>query len=305
MNLVSVSGGKDSTACLTLAVERHGIESVRAVFADTGNEHPLTYDYVDYLERTIGVPIHHIKRDFSQEWEARKVYVRNKWPGKGERTETIERVLAVLDKGPTGIPFLDICIIKGIFPSRKAQFCTQFLKTEPMTEYAMQLIEQHGSIESWQGVRAEESPGRAKLPEREEVGGGLSIYRPILRWTAAQVFEQARKHGIEPNPLYRMGMNRVGCMPCINERKDSLLEIFKRFPDQIDRIEEWESIVASASKRGDSSFFADPDADAHLKKRGIRNMVEWSKTQRGGQMMDWIRVYEEPKACSSAYGLCE
>jgi hypothetical protein len=34
-------------------------------------------------------------------------------------------------------------------------------------------------------------------------------------------------------------------------------------------------------------------------------VVEWSKTQRGGVNVDWIRVTEEPKACDSAYGLCE
>ena len=33
-----------------------------------------------------------------------------------------------------------------------------------------------------------------------------------------------------------MGMGRVGCMPCINCRKDELLEISKRFPEVIERI---------------------------------------------------------------------
>jgi len=63
--------------------------------------------------------------------------------------------------------------------------------------------------------------------------------------------------------------------------------------------------VATASKRQAASFFPDPDRDAHLNKRGIRNVVEWSKTQRGGQLLDWIRISEAPKACESAYGLCE
>jgi len=55
----------------------------------------------------------------------------------------------------------------------------------------------------------------------------------------------------------------------------------------------------------EASFFPDPYRDSHLDKRGIRKVVEWSKTQRGGKLMDWIRVMEEPKACESAYGLCE
>lgn len=49
-NVISVSGGKDSTAMLTLAVEQQ-VENLIAVFADTGHEHPLTYRYVDYLEQ--------------------------------------------------------------------------------------------------------------------------------------------------------------------------------------------------------------------------------------------------------------
>lgn len=54
-----------------------------------------------------------------------------------------------------------------------------------------------------------------------------------------------------------------------------------------------------------AGFFPDPDRDAHLNKRGIRNMVAWSQTQRGGQNIDWIRLTEEPAACASAYGLCD
>lgn len=47
-NIISVSGGKDSTALLLLAIER-GTENLSAVFSDTGNEHQATYDYVQYL----------------------------------------------------------------------------------------------------------------------------------------------------------------------------------------------------------------------------------------------------------------
>jgi 3'-phosphoadenosine 5'-phosphosulfate sulfotransferase (PAPS reductase)/FAD synthetase len=126
-----------------------------------------------------------------------------------------------------------------------------------------------------------------------------------LRWTASDAFQAHEIAGLKPNPLYLQGMSRVGCMPCINAGKDEILEISKRFPGHIDRIEYWESVVAQSSKRQEASFFPDPVRDAHLKKRGIRAVVEWSQTQRGGQNVDWIRVHEEPKACSSAYGLCE
>lgn len=320
IRLVSISGGKDSTATLLLALERHPHEEVRAAFADTGNEHESTYDYVRHLGDKLGVHIEWIKQDFTDWWWRRRDYVRDVWPRKlvekegmseAEAAEAVARVLDVLEAGPTGNPFLDLCIIKGRFPSRRAQFCTQFLKTEPLTEYALALIELHGAVESWQGVRAEESPSRAALPEREDRGGGLTIYRPIHKWTVAEVFEQHRKHGIEPNPLYTQGMGRVGCMPCINANKDELLEISKRFPQHIDRIEKWERAVGLACKRSFSTFFAGANngeglssAETHA-RANIRQMVEWSQTRRGGVEYDWIRLHEEPAACASAYGLCE
>lgn len=303
--LVSVSGGKDSTATLLVAMEQHPHENIGAVFCDTGNEHQFTYDYVRYLELQTGVPIRWLKQDFSAWWQRKTEYVRDKWPGKGVPDSVVERVLAFLEQGPTGNPYLDLCIIKGRFPSRKAQFCTQYLKSEPATEYALELIDRHGAIESWQGVRADESLNRRDLAEREDLGGGLVIVRPIHKWTAEMVFAQHDKHGVEHNPLYRLGMGRVGCMPCINARKDEVLEISKRFPEHIDRIEEWESLVAQTSKRQSATFFTAPGANETAHERNnIRQVVKWSQTSRGGKQADFTRM-EEPAMCASAYGLCE
>jgi 3'-phosphoadenosine 5'-phosphosulfate sulfotransferase (PAPS reductase)/FAD synthetase len=63
-NIISFSGGKDSTAMLLLAIERE-TPSLSVVFADTGNEHEQTYDYVRYVEQATGVPIRWVKADFS------------------------------------------------------------------------------------------------------------------------------------------------------------------------------------------------------------------------------------------------
>src|SRR5690606_11326977 len=61
-HLVNVSGGKDSTATYLLALE-HG-RPFRAVFADTGNEHEITYEYVARLaERTGGPEIEVVRGD--------------------------------------------------------------------------------------------------------------------------------------------------------------------------------------------------------------------------------------------------
>lgn len=313
LHVVSISGGKDSAATAILALETMPRESLRFIFCDTGNEHESTYDYVAYMGQHPGIQIDTLRAEFTQQMATKREYILNKWPGKGVPLEACERAARAMV--PTGNPFLDLCIWKGRFPSRRAQFCTEQLKTLPATEYQLNLIDsgQCEAVYSWQGVRLDESYSRriwmqgtgACVISLDERGGGIWNYRPILRWTAADVFEAADCYGLKPNPLYLQGMTRVGCMPCINAGKDEVLEISKRFPGHIDRIEMWERSVAMASKRMEASFFPDPDRDAHLNKRGIRNVVEWSKTQRGGQHIDWIRVTEEPKACQSAYGLCE
>lgn len=313
--VVSVSGGKDSTATLLLALEQIPKEDILPAMADTGNEHELTYEYVRWLGKTLAIEIKWVRADLTEWWWYRRDYVRDHWPEPdpkkgwpdGVPRDIIERVLAVFDKGPTGNPYLDLCIIKGRFPSRRAQFCTDELKKQPLNKYINEMVALHGEVESWQGVRADESENRKNLPQCEdfaESGELFKIYRPILKWTVEDVFAQHRKHGIEPNPLYKLGMDRVGCMPCINVSKDELLEISKRFPEHIQRISEWEKVVSDASKRGLSTFIPSPKNRGDGKVKSIHERVEWAKTARGGVNLDMFRGME-PSGCSSRYGLCE
>ena len=313
-NIISVSGGKDSTALLLLAIERQA-DNMQAVFADTGNEHELTYDYVRYVEQASGVKIRWVRADFTRQIEGKATYVREKWADKGVPAANIERALAALK--PTGNPFLDLCIWKGRFPSSKAAFCSEELKRNPIINQVQgPLLDAGDDVVSWQGVRRDESLRRRFLIERElketyKNGAELWNYRPILDWTADDAFAMHRKHGIKHNPLYEMGMGRVGCMPCINCRKDELLEISKRFPEAIDRIREWEAAVAQASKRGGSTFFAAANQGDNITTEqavaiaNIDAVVEWSQTSRGGKQFDFIRIDENGPACSSIYGLCE
>jgi 3'-phosphoadenosine 5'-phosphosulfate sulfotransferase (PAPS reductase)/FAD synthetase len=312
-NIVSVSGGKDSTALLLLAIERE-TENLQAVFADTGHEHPQTYDYVQYLNDKV-FPIRTVKADFSVDIARKREFVSTKWREQGIPEETVLRALEVLQ--PTGNAFLDLCIWKGRFPSTKARFCSEELKRNPIIEQVQApLIDAGDDVISWQGVRADESLARRDLVELEEKrtwpnGATLWNYRPILKWTAEDCFAMHRKHGIKHNPLYEQGMGRVGCMPCIHCRKDELLAIAQRFPDQIERVAEWERIVQAASKRGTATLLnsgikglSNEEAE---EASNIYAMVEWSKTSRGRTNFDMFRTDEiEPGAlCSSIYGLCE
>lgn len=302
-NVLSVSGGKDSTAMLLLAIERG--EQFDAVFADTGHEHELTYSYVDYLQTALGVKIQTVKADFSRDIERKRGIVQTKWRAENVPESIIESALAMLV--PTGNPFLDLCIWKGRFPSKQMRFCTDFLKVQPINKYVLPMIDAGHTVVSWQGVRADESPKRAAMAEYETLDFGVIAYRPILSWTAADVFAMHKKHNIDANPLYLQGMGRVGCMPCIMCRKSELLEISRRFPDVIDRLRDWENIVARASKQGTGTFFvySQNELQTGIANIGIDAVVEWSKTSRGGRQFDLFTDTDEIPACSSLYGLCE
>lgn len=307
-NIISVSGGKDSTALLLLAIERQP-DNLQAVFADTGNEHQITYDYVQYLNDKV-FPIRTVKADFTRQIAGKKEYILTKWAGKGVSQEAINRAAAAMV--PTGNPFLDLCIWKGRFPSSRAAFCSEELKRNPIINQVQQpLLDAGDDVISWQGVRRDGSLRRSMLSENElkqcfDNGAELWNYRPIIDWTADDCFAMHRKHGIKHNPLYEMGMGRVGCMPCINCRKDELLEISKRFPGEIDRIRQWEQAVKFASKQFGATFFSAPSDDNEwAATQTIDKFVQWAQTGRGGHTFDMFRMQNDGPVCTSIYGLCE
>ena len=307
--VVSLSGGKDSTAMALLAIERE-VENLSYVFADTGHEHPLTYEYLDYLRGVLG-EIHIVKADFADAIERKRCTVATKWRQDGVPES---RVLEALDAlQPTGIPFLDMCLAHGRFPSTRARFCSVELKHVPLDAFVADRLDEYGAVFSWQGVRRDESRARRDLSVEEDHASiqGLTIYRPILDWTAKDCFEMHARHGVKPNPLYKLGMSRVGCMPCIHARKAELFEIQRRFPAELERVKRWESLVSTASKRNSSTFFPakrvgrlDDGQPAHI-THGIDAHIAWSKTTRGGRHLDLIAISERVPACSSLYGLCE
>jgi len=307
-HVVSISGGKDSQATAILCTELHSNEEIHFVFADTGNEHEITYQHLDYMEQVFGRPIRRLKADFSADIARKREYVVAHWPGKGVPEETVSTALAALV--PTGNPFLDLCIWKGRFPSRKAQFCTQELKRHLLDPLMMELALRDGfdvgDLHSWQGVRRDESENRKNAQDRERTPEGWWIERPIAGWTAQQTVDFVIERGQRLNPLYSKGFRRVGCMPCINAGKDELLAMSRHFPETVERVRKWEIAVAAASKRGASSFFAAPDKDGRGEREGrnIIERIEWSKTSRGGKQYDLLRT-APAEECSSSYGLCE
>jgi 3'-phosphoadenosine 5'-phosphosulfate sulfotransferase (PAPS reductase)/FAD synthetase len=305
-HVISVSGGKDSAATLLLALDRCPREHVLPIFCDTGNEHQAVYEYLDYLEQALDIKITRLKADFTERMAVHRerllqiaagapdYHPQAKFPWTPERAARAAELMH-----PTGNPFLDLCMLKGCFPSHSRQFCTEELKRNLAVEFQIDLIDASNGVITWQGIRRSESQRRQHAKKFERIGPSLWAFRPLVEWSANDVFDYCAKKRIQPNPLYLQGMNRVGCMPCINVAKDELREIARRFPEQIHRIAEWELIVNEVSRAGQASFLHSGDVQS------IGQRVEWSRTTRGGRQFDLLADLEEPTACASAYGLCE
>ncbi len=312
--VVSVSGGKDSGALYMWMVER-GCDFT-PVFADVGNEHEITYEYVAELPRRVGGPdITWVKADFAPQLRRRQNYIRYHWRAIGTDEAEAERMISLLE--PSNNPFLDLCMMKGRFPSAMARFCTEELKIKPITDQIYKPLVAAGHVPvSYQGVRADESFARSKLPMRQKVevmGVPVRILRPMLNWTLDDVIAKHAKFGVEPNPLYREGWNRVGCMPCVMENKQGIKNMDARYPEHVDRIREWERIVSSVSKRGSATFFhahpglfSDPDEPVHYTRHGIDAQVRWA--QSGRYKVDHQNVaakIAEYQTTCDRWGACE
>lgn len=327
----SMSGGKDSVPTTLIAREEVQGENLVMCFADTGNEEDVTYEYVyDYLPGKLELPLVVVRADFSEEFARKRLNLARIAAGEPESDvygkrefdypwtpEAAAKALELLH--PTGNPYLDLCMVRGGFPSRKRQFCTEYLKRNPIIEYQEKQIAEHGAVWSWQGVRADESASRKPLrctaggpacdKGFEVVGGGLFIRRPIIRWKAADCFETMKYFGVKPNPLYSQGFSRVGCFPCINASKAEISQIARRYPEHVDRIAKWEELVSSVTRPGSKATFfhvrtISGDIAPAL-EHDISRVVQWAKTTRGGKQYDLLGASADSSACASSYGLCD
>lgn len=241
--IVSVSGGKDSTAmCLNLLENGYSTSDFERVFIDTGWENHQTYEYLSYLEKTVG-PITYLRPDVDKpaQWS--------------DRIDEIESLLGFTS------PMVRLFYKNKIFPNGRVKYCTRLLKVETIAKYLKSFDE---DVINLVGIRAEESARRASMTEWEYSDKyECDTHRPLLHWTESDVIDIHTRFNVLPNNLYLTGARRVGCYPCIYASKQDVRQL------DADRIR----IISMIESDLNASFF---------KTKTITEAYNWSLTARGG-----------------------
>ena len=292
--IITFSGGKDSLACLIWAKNNPEYKNaeMEAVFCDTGWEHEATYKHINDVIKKIGI-----------------------------------KLITIKSKKYNG--FVDLAVQKGRFPSAKARFCTEELKSKPMIDY---VLEQRQNLIIVQGIRKDESKSRSIMNESctlfkhytKQLPSGKfhnyrkkdvllwkqkyndDIIRPVFHWSGSLVMKYIVENGFKPNPLYYQGAMRVGCYPCIMCRHSEINNMMTTNPEYVTRL-------MDAENRVGRTFFA-PE---YIPKWASQNKDEKTgKTintvldvtnyiQGRNSTLDMFEEDGEDRSCMSYYGLCE
>jgi len=195
-NVISLSGGKDSTAMLLMMIERKiPIHSV--VFFDTGWEFPQMYGHIDFIEKKTGIKIWRLHPRLPFEyWMFHKPIVARK----GELKGKIHR-------------------IGNGWPSPSRRWCTR---------------EKIGAIEYFCKPipNVINCIGYASDEDRKVFNPKYKTRFPLQEWgiTEKDALEYCYNKGYNWDGLYKL-FRRVSCYCCPLQRIDELRTLRKHFPD--------------------------------------------------------------------------
>ena len=317
IRVVSFSGGKDSTA-LILHLKEQGFE-FQSVFCDTGWEHPSTYEYVNHInDKLLGGGLITLKSEGMRSLVDRKLRV----PSAKARFCTTELKIKpmfewILNQKEDFIIYQGIRAQESEARSKMKADDVFFLQQEiweqetPLRKQIKEIKAQHKGrpLREYEHLLPKLKVKTKPIYQDRVIewlqDNFCDVSRPLFNMTAKEVFDIHKRHGVEPNPLYKKGAGRVGCFPCIMVNHDEMRNLQEFYPEIWDNIEELEKITQR-------SFFPPnyiPDRFQTGRDEAGKSFP-WSKdvkTYLGSPESKGQLSFTEPVklSCMSIYGLCE
>lgn len=229
LHVVSLSGGKDSTAMLLMMLER-GMQVDEVVCADTGKEFPGMSDHLRRVEEYTGKTITFLRHPYGFDYLMFD-YVLKKGERKGERGYGWARP--------------------------NSRWCTSKLKTDLIDKHFRQLEKTH-KVVHYVGIAADEAH-RVKDKRYPLVEWGV---------TEAEALAYCYERGFDWGGLYEL-FDRVSCWCCPLKSLKELRVLRHEFPDLWTRLLEmdarsYNTLQIAASAEQLERRFAAEDAQMRL-----------------------------------------
>lgn len=251
--VVSSSAGKDSLAMLDYVYERAAAASVSdrvvVVHCDLGRvEWAGTRELAERQAERYGVRFVAVWRrqgDLLEHIEKVGFFPRptTRYCTSDHKRQQIFRVFSELTTEARAGDLLEQVEQRGMWPSPRQRYCTSDQKRGPVhrlyTALSSKTNRRPVRILSCQGMRAEESPARAKRPpfardDRASSGRRhVDNWLPLHSWTGREVWARigASRASDLVHPAYALGMPRLSCCFCIFAPKAALVLAGRHNPE--------------------------------------------------------------------------
>src|SRR5690554_3195993 len=197
--VLSLSGGKDSTAMLLYCLE-YDIYLDEVVFVDTGKEFPEMYEHIDSLEELVkpyGIKFTRLKAEKPYEY----------WLGEHVKTKG-------KNKGKKGYGW----------PDFQNRWCTYVFKRDVLKKYYKKIMEEHEEPVDFIGIAVDEE-------ERVNHNDKRHKEYPLINMeiTEEEALEYCYSWGFDWGGLYEK-LDRVSCYLCPLARLNELKYVFEHYP---------------------------------------------------------------------------
>lgn len=223
--VISVSGGKDSSALMAWAVENFPKSKLVAVHAVIDIDWKSTLPIVREQCKQFDIPLVEVQA-------VRK---------DGSKNGFLTMLTSVRKNRKTGE------LGEYSFPSQGNRWCTSVLKIGPIDKYLRSI---KGNTLCLIGERREESSQRSKLeayrPDHKNSKNGRRIvkFSPILDLSEKEVWDIIDHYQIAKHPCYSWGVSRASCAICIFSSKKEIAIAYEKERDIVEKYLEAESKIS-------------------------------------------------------------
>lgn len=238
-NIVSFSGGKDSTAMLLLMIEKN-IKIDEIIFLDTGMEFPAMYQHIKQVERFIDRSITILRAEKSFEYMMLD-YEKQRGKNKGQKGYS--------------------------WPDFRNRWCTSYLKKQVIKKYLKKYKDYE--IVEFHGIAVDEV-------KRLEKNNEKNVRYPLAEWniTEKEALEYCYNKGFNWDGLYN-NFDRVSCWCCPLKNLKELKTLYLKYPILWDKLKELEQ----KTYRKFRSDYDILDLEYKFKKEGLNNGLQCSNSK--------------------------